>query len=58
MAIGSTWDKPLLSYAAARDAACWQLTRSEPTVWSLLEGVESCFQSFKSHNSLLTDSRS
>jgi hypothetical protein len=40
--IGSTWDKPLLSYAAARDAACWQLDRPEPVVWPLLEEIESC----------------
>jgi hypothetical protein len=42
--IGSTWDKALLSYAAARDAACWQLDRSEPAVWSLVDGIESCYQ--------------
>jgi hypothetical protein len=46
---GSTWDKTLLSYAAARDAACWQLDRPEPAVWSLLEGIESCYQDLKAH---------
>ena len=35
---------PDLSYAAARDAACWQLDRPEPAAWSLLDGVESCDQ--------------
>jgi hypothetical protein len=35
---------PLQSYAAARDAACWQLDRTEPAVWSLLTGIESCYQ--------------
>ena len=47
--IGSTWDQALLSYAAARDAACWQLNRPEPTVWSLLEGIGSCYQDLKAH---------
>jgi hypothetical protein len=41
---GCTWDTPLQSYAAARDAACWQLDRTEPAVWSLLTGIESCYQ--------------
>lgn len=34
------WDRPLLAYAAARDAACWQLDRTEVKVWSLLEGLD------------------
>ena len=40
--IGKTWDCGLLAYAAARDAACWQLDRTEAEVWNLLEGIESC----------------
>jgi hypothetical protein len=47
--IGSTWDRGLLSYAPARDAACWQLDRPEPEVWLLLEGIESCYQDLKAH---------
>ena len=39
-----TWDSSLLTYAAARDAACWQLDRTEAEVWSLLEGIESCVE--------------
>ena len=42
-----TWDRRLLAYAAARDAACWQLNRTEAEVWSLLEGLESCFEDLK-----------
>jgi hypothetical protein len=33
---GRTWDCALITYAAARDAACWQLNRSEQDVWNLL----------------------
>jgi len=33
---GRRWDCALLAYAAARDAACWQLNRSEGDVWALL----------------------
>jgi len=47
--IGSTWDRGLVSYAAARDAACWQVERPESAVWSLLEGIESCYQDLKAH---------
>ena len=43
-AIGGIWDKARLSYAPARGAACWQLDRPEPAVWSFLGGVESCHQ--------------
>ena len=42
--IAKTWDCGLLAYAAARDAACWQLDRTEPEVWDLLEGIESCIE--------------
>ena len=46
--IGKTWDCGLLAYAAARDAACWQLDRTEADVWDLLEGIESCIEDLKS----------
>jgi hypothetical protein len=36
------WDSAILNYAATRDAACWQLNRTEAQVWDLLEGIESC----------------
>ena len=45
---GKTWDCGLLAYAAARDAACWQLDRMEAEVWNLLEGIESCIEDIKS----------
>ena len=45
--IGKTWDCGLLAYAAARDAACWQLDRTEAEVWALLEGIESCVLDIK-----------
>lgn len=35
---GRAWDCGLLAYAAARDAACWQLNRSEGDVWGVLAG--------------------
>jgi hypothetical protein len=44
----NTWDPTLVTYAAARDAACWQLDRPEPEVWFLLEGIESCVTDLKS----------
>jgi hypothetical protein len=37
---GQTWDCGDLAYAAARDAACWQLNRSEAQVWQLLAGFD------------------
>jgi hypothetical protein len=37
---GTTWDCGTLAYAAARDAACWQLNRSEAEVWQLLAGFD------------------
>jgi len=43
-----TWDSGLLTYAAARDAACWQLDRPETEVWSLLEGIDSCVDDLES----------
>jgi hypothetical protein len=46
--ISPPWHPHLLAYAAARDAACWQLNRTEPGVWSLLEGLDSCFEDLKS----------
>ncbi len=45
--IGMNWDSALLNYAAARDAACWQLNRTEAQVWELLEGIESCLADLK-----------
>ena len=47
--IGSTGDKPLLSSAGARDAACWQLNRPASAVCSLLDGIESCCQDRQVH---------
>jgi len=44
---GRHWDCALLSYAAARDAATWQLKCSEGQVWRMLEEMEP--------NSKLTD---
>lgn len=35
---GRHWDCSLLAYAAARDAACWQLTRCERDVLALIQG--------------------
>ena len=46
--IAKTWDCGLLAYAAARDAACWQLDRTETEVWDILEGIESCVEDLKS----------
>lgn len=37
---GRCWDCALHAYAAARDAACWQLNRDESQVWELLVGFE------------------
>ena len=45
--IAATWHRRLIAYAAGRDAACWQLNRSESEVWSLLEGIESCLNDLK-----------
>jgi hypothetical protein len=35
---GRTWDCAAFAYAAARDAACWQLNRNEREVIEFLEG--------------------
>ncbi|MEI6193170.1 MAG: hypothetical protein WCS42_02450 [Verrucomicrobiota bacterium] len=43
----ATHNYGLLAYAAARDAACWQLERAEAEVWELLEGIESCIEDLK-----------
>jgi hypothetical protein len=45
--VGKTWDGNLLAYAAARDAACWQLDRTESKIWFLLEEIESCLANIK-----------
>jgi hypothetical protein len=37
---GYNWDCCSFSYAAARDAACWQLNRTESEVWELLAEFE------------------
>lgn len=39
---GAKWDCGLICYAAARDAACWQLNRSECDVLELLAGCDEC----------------
>lgn len=38
-----TWDTSLITYAVARDAACWQLARTESQVCDLLAGLEACY---------------
>lgn len=38
---GKAWDCADLCYAAARDAACWQLRKTEKQVCELLETIES-----------------
>lgn len=37
---GGGWDCADIAYATARDAACWQLNRSESEVWKLLAGFD------------------
>ena len=37
---GRHWDCALHVYAAARDAACWQLNRTERDAWELLTSLE------------------
>jgi len=39
--LGRKWDCSLFSYAAARDAACWQLNRNERDVLELLSSLAS-----------------
>jgi hypothetical protein len=41
---GRQWDCALHAYAAARDAACWQLNRGEGDVWQMLSAIEECSQ--------------
>lgn len=36
---GRHWDCAIHAYAAARDAACWQLSRTESEVWEFLEAT-------------------
>lgn len=40
--LGRHWDCALHAYAAARDAACWQLNRSERDVLGLLADFDPC----------------
>ena len=44
---GRRWDCALFSYAAARDAACWQLKRTEGELWTLLEGFQEVADSMR-----------
>lgn len=44
----STWAASLITYAIARDAACWQLNRPEPHVCDLLAGLEACHADLRS----------
>ena len=37
---GRHWDCAVITYASARDAACWQLNRTEADLWSFLEAAE------------------
>lgn len=37
---GARWDCALICYAAARDAACWQLSRTERDVWLTLAAFD------------------
>ena len=39
---GRHWDCALHAYAASRDAACWQLNRSERDLWQLLSAFDEC----------------
>jgi hypothetical protein len=39
---GAKWDCGLICYAAARDAICWQLNRSEHEALELLSGFDEC----------------
>jgi hypothetical protein len=39
---GRKWDCQVICYAAARDAACWQLKRTEAAVWELLDAFAEC----------------
>jgi hypothetical protein len=41
---GRTWDCGLICYGAARDTACWQLSRGESEVWQFLEATAEAYQ--------------
>ena len=41
---GQRWDCALHAYAAARDAACWQLSRAESEVWQFLEATAETYR--------------
>ena len=45
-----TWAASLITYAIARDAACWQLARPEPHVCDLLAGLEACHADLHSNS--------
>jgi hypothetical protein len=38
--VGNGWDCAILAYAAARDAALWQLSVGEKELWETLDGFE------------------
>jgi len=44
---GAGWNPALVTYAAVRDAACWQLKRSESDVLELLMDLEEAASSLK-----------
>ena len=44
--LGRKWDCALHAYAAARDAACWQLQRSEQEIWELLLSFDEAVDGF------------
>ncbi|HWN96913.1 MAG TPA: hypothetical protein VNT99_17930 [Methylomirabilota bacterium] len=46
---GRHWDCAVFAYAAARDAACWQLNRTERAVLDLIAGCESSAETFPPH---------
>jgi hypothetical protein len=41
------WPDDLCAYAAARDAACWQLNRNEADIWDVLQGFKEVFKTAK-----------
>lgn len=47
---GRRWDCALHAYAAARDAATWQLNRSEADVWQLLDGCDEVARTWPPEN--------
>jgi hypothetical protein len=46
---GGKWNCGSISYAAARDAACWQLNRSEQDVWDFLATFDGGAESNNEH---------